>query len=85
MKSVTIYTGPRCNYCEAAKRLLTRNNAPYKEIDISIVEGAMDEMIKKANGKRTIPQIFFNDQHIGGYDEVRALEKENKLQDLLNN
>jgi len=83
MKSVTIYTGPRCNYCEAAKRLLTRNNAPYKEIDISIIEGAMDEMIKKANGKRTIPQIFFDDQHIGGYDEARALEKENKLQDLL--
>ena len=45
----------------------------------------MDEMIKKANGKRTIPQILFDDQHIGGYDEVRALEKENKLQDLLNN
>ncbi len=42
MKSVTIYTGPRCNYCEAAKRLLTRNNAQYKEIDISIIEGAMD-------------------------------------------
>ena len=83
MKSITIYTGPRCNYCDAAKRLLTRNNATYKEIDISIVEGAMDEMIKKANGKRTIPQIFFDDQHIGGYDEVRALEKENKLQDLL--
>ena len=83
MKSITIYTGPRCNYCDAAKRLLTRNNAPYKEIDISIVEGAMDEMIKKANGKRTIPQIFFDDQHIGGYDEARALEKENKLQELL--
>ena len=72
-----------CNYCEAAKRLLTRNNASYKEIDIGKVEGAMDEMIKKANGKRTITQIFFDDQHIGGYDEVRALEKENKLQELL--
>ena len=43
----------------------------------------MDEMIKKANGKRTIPQIFFEDQHIGGYDEVRTLEKEKKLQDLV--
>ena len=43
----------------------------------------MDEMIVKAKGKRTIPQIFFDDQHIGGYDDVRALEKENKLQDLL--
>ena len=83
MKKITIYTGPLCNYCDAAKRLLTRNNAPYNEINIATVEGAMDEMIKKANGKKTIPQIFFDDQHIGGYDEVRALEKENKLQDLL--
>ena len=68
-----------CNYCEAAKRLLTRNNAPFKEIDIAKVEGAIDEMIMKANGKKTIPQIFFNDQHIGGYDEIRALEKSGKL------
>ena len=79
MKNITIYTGPMCNYCEAAKRLLTRNNAPFKEIDIAKVEGAIDEMIMKANGKKTIPQIFFNDQHIGGYDEIRALEKSGKL------
>ena len=83
MKSVTIYTGPLCNYCEAAKRLLTRNNVDYKEINIAAVDGAMDEMISKANGKRTIPQIFFDNQHMGGYDDVRALEKDNKLQDLL--
>ena len=83
MKNVTIYTGPYCNYCDAAKRLLTRNNATYKEINVAEVEGAKDEMIKKANGKKTIPQIFFDDQHIGGYDEVRALEKENKLQAML--
>ena len=85
MKKITVYTGPFCNYCEAAKRLLARNNAQYNEIDISKLDGAMDEMIKKANGRRTIPQIFFDEQHIGGYDEVRALEKENKLQDLLKN
>ena len=83
MKKITIYTGPQCNYCDAAKRLLIRNKAPYNEINIATVEGAMDEMIEKANGKRTIPQIFFDNQHIGGYDEVRALERENKLQDLL--
>tara|TARA_B100001121_G_scaffold124910_1_gene109492 strand:+ start:60 stop:314 length:255 start_codon:yes stop_codon:yes gene_type:complete len=83
MKNITIYTGPLCNYCDAAKRLLARNNAPFKEINIAETNGAMDEMIRKANGKRTIPQIFFDDKHIGGYDEVRALEKENKLQDLL--
>ena len=85
MKKITMYTGPFCNYCEDAKRLLARNNATYNEIDISKVDGAMDEMIKKANGKRTIPQIFFDEEHIGGYDEVRALEKENKLQDILKN
>ena len=66
-----------------------KNGLPFIEDvylnDISKVTGAADEMIKKANGKRTIPQIFFDDQHIGGYDEVRALEKENKLQDLLKN
>ena len=83
MKNITIYTGPLCNYCEAAKKLFKRNNITYKEINIANVDGAMDEMIKKAKGKRTIPQIFFDDQHIGGYDEVRNLEKENKLQDLL--
>ena len=83
MKKITIYTGPFCNYCDAAKRLLARNKASYNEIDISKVNGAMDEMINKANGKKTIPQIFFDDQHIGGYDEVRALEKEDKLKEML--
>ena len=83
MKSITIYTGPFCNYCDAAKRLLTRNNASFKEINIATEDGAKEEMIKKANGKMTIPQIFFDDQHIGGYDEVRALEKENKLHEML--
>ena len=83
MKKITIYTGPLCNYCDAAKRLLTRNNIPYKEINIATVGGSRDEMIKKANGKKTIPQIFFGDLHVGGYDEVRALEKENKLKDLI--
>ena len=83
MKNIIIYTGPFCNYCDAAKRLLTRNNASFKEINIATVDGAKEEMIKKTNGKMTIPQIFFDDKHIGGYDEVRALEKENKLQEML--
>ena len=51
MKKITIYTGPMCNYCDAAKRLLTRNNVEYKEIDISTVDGAIDEMIKKEIGR----------------------------------
>ena len=83
MKIIKMYTGPMCNFCDAAKRLFGRNNLKYQEIDISSTAGLREEMIKKSNGRRTIPQIFFDDQHIGGYDEVRALEKENKLQDLL--
>ena len=83
MKNIIMYTGPMCNFCDAAKRLLTRNNLKYEEIDISTKDGLREEMIKKANGKRTIPQIFFDDQHIGGYDEARTLEKENKLLELL--
>ena len=83
MKNVTMYTGPLCNFCEAAKRLLARNNIPFKEINIATEDGAMNEMIKKSNGKRTIPQIIFDEKHIGGYDEARALEKNGDLLNLL--
>ena len=83
MKNITMYTGPLCNFCDAAKRLFARNNLSYKEIDISTKEGLRDEMIKKANGKRTIPQIFFDDHHVGGYMELRELEKNGELIKLL--
>ena len=83
MKNIVMYTGPRCNFCDAAKRLLKRNNADFTEINIASKEGLMDEMIRKANGKRTIPQIFIDDNHVGGYQELRALEKENKLKGLI--
>jgi len=83
MKNITMYTGPLCNFCEAAKRLLIRNNLNYKEIDISTKDDLRDEMIKKANGKRTIPQIFFDDYHVGGYQELRELEKKDELDNLL--
>ncbi len=83
MKNIIMYTGPMCNFCDAAKRLFLRNNIKYEEIDITSKDGLKDEMIKKSNGRRTIPQIFFDDYHVGGYVELRALEKENKLIDLL--
>ena len=79
MKNITMYTGPMCNFCEAAKRLFSRNNLKYQEIDISSKDGLRDEMIKKASGRRTIPQIFFNEDHIGGYQELRELEKKGEL------
>ena len=83
MKIITMYTGPMCNFCEAAKRLFSRNNLKYQEIDISMKDGLRDEMIKKANGKRTIPQIFFDDRHVGGYQELRELEKKGELLNLI--
>ena len=83
MKNILIYTGPSCNFCDAAKRLLERNKLKFNEIDVSSGENIRDEMIKKSNGQRTIPQIFFGDRHVGGYTELRALEKENRLKELL--
>ena len=83
MKNIIMYSGPLCNFCEAAKRLLARNNLTYTEIDISTKDGLRDEMIKKSNGKRTIPQIFFDDHHVGGYVELRELEKNGELNNLL--
>ena len=79
MKNITVYSGPMCNFCDAAKRLLLRYNLNYNEIDISTKEGLRDEMTKRANGRRTIPQIFFDDYHVGGYQELRELEKTGKL------
>ena len=79
MKKITVYSGPLCAFCDAAKRLLSRNNLDYKEIDISTDPSLMSEMIKKADRKRTIPQIFFEDHHVGGYQELRELEKNGAL------
>jgi len=83
MKIITMYTGPLCNFCEAAKRLFLRNNLKFKEIDISTKDGLREEMIQKSNGRRTIPQIFFDDHHVGGYIELRELEKKGELINLL--
>ena len=84
MKNITVYMGPMCSYCDAAKRLLNKKNIPFKEINIALEEGKMEEMLKKSNGMKTIPQIFIEDHHIGGYDELRALENKGVLDKLIN-
>jgi len=83
MKNVTVYMGPMCVFCDAAKRLLTKKNIPYKEINIALDEIKREEMLKKSNGKRTIPQIFIEDFHVGGYEELRALENKGELLNLV--
>ena len=83
MKNIIVYTGPFCNFCDAAKRLLKRNGLSFSDIDVSSGEKIKEEMIKKSNGQRTIPQIFFDDYHVGGYTELRELEKSNNLKEKL--
>ena len=83
MKNVTVYMGPMCSFCDAAKRLLTKKNIPYKEINIALDENKREEMLKKSNGAKTIPQIFIEEKHIGGYVELKALESKGELDTLL--
>ena len=83
MKNVTVYMGPMCGYCDAAKRLLNKKNIPYKEINVALDESKLEEMIKKSNGKRTIPQIFIEDYHVGGYEELKVLENKSELDSLI--
>tara|TARA_Y100001970_G_C14008784_1_gene737295 strand:+ start:36 stop:293 length:258 start_codon:yes stop_codon:yes gene_type:complete len=83
MKKVVIYTGPMCNFCSAAKHLLNKKKISYEEIDIGYDEKKREEMLKKSNGAKTIPQIFIEEKHIGGYIELKALENKGELDSLL--
>ena len=83
MKKVVIYTGPMCNFCSAAKHLLNKKNVSYEEIDIGYDDKKREEMLKKSNGAKTIPQIFIEEKHIGGYVELKALENKGELDILL--
>jgi glutaredoxin 3 len=82
MKKIIIYTTLVCPYCVRAKALLTRKNFTYEEINAND-DKIRDEMIKKSGGMRTVPQIFIGDQHIGGCDDLYALEKDGKLDELV--
>ena len=83
MKKVVIYTGPFCNFCSAAKHLLNKKKINYTEFDIATDPSKREEMQKKTNGARTIPQIFIGDTYVGGYNELKALETADKLNSLL--
>ena len=83
MIPVTIYTTALCGYCARAKALLGKKGVVYDEIDISMVPGAREEMLRRAHGKRTVPQIFIGEAHVGGSDELQALDREGKLDPML--
>jgi glutaredoxin 3 len=85
MPPVEIYTTRYCPYCSAAKALLSRKGVPYTEIDLGRDWAKRDEMIERAKGRMTVPQIFIGAVHVGGSDDLHALERAGKLDTLLAN
>ena len=83
MASVDIYTKATCPYCIRAKRLLDMKKVDYREISVDFDAVARAEMIQRANGRTTVPQIFIDDRHIGGCDDLFELEMDGKLAALL--
>lgn len=82
MPRIEIYTKGWCPYCHAAKSLLARKGARFAELSVADAD-AMRVMIQRAHGRRTVPQIFIDDRHIGGYDDLAALERSGRLDALL--
>ena len=84
MKKVIIYTGDLCVHCDWAMDLLNQKNIKFTEYNIAKDLKKREEMLKKSNGAKTVPQIFIGEQHVGGNVELQALEKEGKLDNILN-
>ncbi|WP_127561922.1 glutaredoxin 3 [Nioella ostreopsis] len=83
MQTVEIYTSPFCGYCHAAKRLLTDKGISFSEYDVARAPDKRQEMLSRANGRHTVPQIFVGETHVGGYDDMAALDRAGKLDPLL--
>lgn len=82
MKNVIIYTTNTCPFCDRAKALFNKKGWKYEEINVEDPQ-KREDMIKKANGQRTVPQIFIDSYHVGGCDDLYKLELEKKLDDLV--
>ena len=85
MKKVVIYTSQRCAHCNWAKELLNKKNIKFTEYNVVEDPTKREEMLKKTNGARTIPQIFIGNYHVGGNIELQTLERQGKLDNLLKN
>jgi glutaredoxin 3 len=83
MPKIVVYTTKVCPYCVRVKKLLEKKGAIYEEIDVSDDPALREAMVAKAGGKRTVPQIFIGDTHVGGCDDLYALDKAGKLDPLL--
>lgn len=83
MPAILMYTTPTCGYCMAAKRLLTAKGANFQEVNVAAEPARRAEMTERASGRRTVPQIFIGGRHIGGFDDLNALERAGELDPLL--
>lgn len=83
MQAVEIYTSPLCGFCHAAKRLLTQKGVSFAEIDIARQPDRRQEMMTRANGRHTVPQIFIGETHVGGCDDLFALDRAGRLDPML--
>ena len=81
--NIQIYTSPLCGYCHAAKRLLQSKSVEFVEIDLANEPDRREEMVQRSSGGRTVPQIFIDENHVGGCDDLYALERVGKLDLLL--
>lgn len=83
MAQVTMYSSMMCGFCYRAKQLLKKKGVEWEEIDVLFHPSRKQEMMQRANGKHTVPQIFINGEHVGGCDELYALDKAGKLDPML--
>ncbi|WP_136443337.1 glutaredoxin 3 [Pacificoceanicola onchidii] len=83
MQDVEIYTSPLCGFCHAAKRLLKQKHVKFSEVDVLQEPNRKPEMMDRAGGRHTVPQIFIGGKHVGGCDELYALERAGKLDAML--
>jgi len=83
MAHVTVYSGPDCPYCDRAKKLLIKKGVAFEEFNVRTDKAKLDDMIRLSKGRKTIPQIFINEQHIGGCDDLYALDAAGQLDSLL--
>jgi glutaredoxin 3 len=80
---ILVYSSPFCGYCSAAKRLLTAKGVEFTEIDVMFDPARKQEMLERSGGRRTVPQIFIAGRHIGGFDDLSALDQTGELDELL--
>jgi len=83
MAKIEIYTTPICAYCDRAKQLLRRHNLHFEEINVASNLEKREEMLKRSNGRQTVPQIFINGKHVGGCDDLYALDKAGRLLSMI--